>query len=985
MLLLILIIVLIFSIGFTAFVFFYGKDEEEDVEVFEEVRNPQILQILVPRENEKTPLAAEQMFASIHGILRDSKKSLDMLSFEFSSNFDQGIRFFVVTPHHLVKFIEGQVYAQYPNAEIKAVNDYTQNESPAYLSDGTPYQSYITTGEIELSKEFIFPVKTFRSFEVDPLAAIIGAMSDLREGEEAWLQVLMRPVANYWQDTSKEYITAIKDGREPGKQDNLLLQFLSDMGNTISTINLSGGEDEKKGGTKETVTLAPGQSEELAQIEEKMLKPGFEIAIRVVTKAQDQFLSEQLLRDIVASFKQFTTSHLNSFVHSEPDENGEVIYSQYINRHLDADSGDIINIEELASLYHLPNNSVETPNIMWSRARKAEPPLDLPVFGTDEEITPFGETDYRGQRITFGLKRHDRRRHMYLLGKTGVGKSSTFKTMFISDVMRGDGACFIDPHGQDIEELLNYIPPNRVNDIVYFDPSDSNNPVGFNLLELDDLSQRDLVADAVVSVFKKEFGDSWGPRLQYLLQNAVATCLEAQGTTILAVQRILIDTNYRKFILKQVNDPILLKFWEEEYAQMAQNSRLITEAVAPIQNKIGRFISSAIIRNIVGQVKSTIRLRDIMDDGKILMVNLAQGKIGEESASLLGGMLITRLQSAAMERVDIPEDERRDFFLFVDEFQNFATDSFAKILSEARKFRLNLVLTNQYIEQVPLTVRHSIFGNVGTLASFVVSQNDASILAQEMAPIFTAEDLVSLESHSIYVKLCIDGMTSKPFSAKSINYKDHLHLYNLRDEIRASSREKYGMDKSEIEGKILKWSKQSYSEKGNRSNMNSGLDLSSSDNRDKNYDNKNKNKKRKTFPNKNSQNFEKTKPIAQTQPVVQTQPVLEEQPVVQAQQEFQEQSVVQAQQVTYEQPVIQGQEMVQQEQIIPQQQYQDNQVYQDPYQQQEILQPDPTYVDPQASLIEGQTYTGYAEVDYENPVISADQQVHDDQLNTPQS
>jgi hypothetical protein len=335
------------------------------------------------------------------------------------------------------------------------------------------------------------------------------------------------------------------------------------------------------------------------------------------------------------------------------------------------------------------------------------------------------------------------------------------------------------------------------------------------MLELKDKSQRDLIADGVVEVFKKQFGDSWGPRLQYILTNAVSTLLEAQNTTLLAVIRILIDDNYRKFILKQVDDPILLQFWEEEFTQMSSNRRLVTEAVAPIQNKVGRFISSAVIRNIIGQVKSTIDLREIMDDGKILLINLAQGKLGEETASLLGGMIITRLQSTAMERTDVSFDERRDFYLYVDEFQNFATVSFAKILSEARKYKLNLTMTNQYIDQLPLEVRQAIFGNVGTLGSFVVSQSDASILEKEFAPDISADDLVSLDSHAMYIKLCIDGMTSVPFSAKSL--PPRYTPYGLKDRVIEASREKYSMDREVIEDKIKRWSNQKYSDKGNRS------------------------------------------------------------------------------------------------------------------------------------------------------------------------
>ncbi len=387
--------------------------------------------------------------------------------------------------------------------------------------------------------------------------------------------------------------------------------------------------------------------------------------------------------------------------------------------------------------------------------------------------------------------------------------------MFISDVLAGEGACFVDPHGDTVEELLSYIPPNRIQDVVYFNPTDVNHPVGFNLLELKDKSQRDLIADGVVEVFKKQFGDSWGPRLQYILTNTVATLAEAQGTSLLGVTRLLTDKNYRKFILKQVNDPILYKFWADEFAQMSENSRLVTEAVSPIQNKVGRFISSAVTRNIVGQVKSTIDLREIMDNQKILLVNLAQGRLGEETASLLGGMIITRLQATAMERVDIPEEERKDFFLYVDEFQNFATESFAKILSEARKYKLNLTMTNQYIDQLPLTVRQAIFGNVGTLGSFVVSQADASILEKEFAPVVSADDLVSLDAYAMYLKLCIDGMTSIPFSARSLNVR--YQKYNLRDEIVAESRAKYGKGREEVEDKIMRWSNQAYSDKGNRS------------------------------------------------------------------------------------------------------------------------------------------------------------------------
>ena len=792
-------LVLLLALFFLAFVKIMGPGGKE-AEVFEEVRNLQMMQILVPRENDKTPLAAEQMFSSLHGILEGNIKSLDLVSFEIVSNGKDGIRFFAAVPQHLSKFVEGQIYAQYPNADIRHVKD--------YVDEKTDENTFVTAGVVELDKSFIFPIKTFRNFDVDPLAAITAAISDLGMKESAWIQLVIRPVSNYWQDDSKKYISAIREGKD------LEESILKKIGNlVVKFFDALSPDDVKKG--KEVVQLAPGQESELSEIETKMLKVGSEICIRIVTRADTQPKAEQIFRDVVASFKQFTTAHLNSFVYGEPKKGGEDIYNEYTRRFLDAETEDILNIEELASVFHLPNISVETPNIVWSRARKGEPPMNLPTISNSNSVNIFGETDYRGERVEFGLKKEDRRRHFYLLGKTGAGKTTLFKNMFISDILAGEGACFIDPHGEVVEELLDFIPEHRKNDVIYFNPADIEHPIGFNMLELEDQSQRDLVADGVVEVFKKQFGYSWGPRLQYILTNTISTCLEAQGTTLLSVLRVLNDKNYRKFILKQVKDPILYKFWAEEFAQMSQNNRLATEAVAPIQNKVGRFLASSVIRNIVGQVHSTINLREIMDGRKILLVNLAQGKLGEETASLLGGMIITRLQATAMERIDIPQDERSDFYLYVDEFQNYATESFAKILSEARKFKLNLVMTNQYIDQLPLTVQQAIFGNVGTLGSFVVSQSDANILAKEFAPVFTAEDLVALDAYAMYIKLCIDGMTSVPFSAKSLPTR--YQQTGMKNEVINISREKYGIDRKIIEDKVTRWSNQTYSEKGNRS------------------------------------------------------------------------------------------------------------------------------------------------------------------------
>jgi hypothetical protein len=792
--------------------FFAGKGDDEIV--FEEVRDPVILHIAVPRQNDKTPLAAEQMFASLHGIVRDNRRSTDFLSFEVVSDTAAGVNFYAAIPKYLVKFVEGQIYAQYPNAEIVIVEDYV--DRPLRLPGGVQANEFISTTEIELVRDFIFPIKTFRDFDVDPLSAITSAVTDVDEGEQIMLQILMRPVDNYWQDYAKDYIEAVREGKDPALAGG---SFWKSVGGAIIGIIVGGmnffisssSEESSQSGQKPIVRLLPGQEEELSQISEKMTQVGFEMCIRIVTKAQDGERADQLLRDVTASFKQFTTANLNGFTRSKEEVAGEEIYSRYKRRYLSTETVDILNISELASLYHLPNISVETPNISWSRAKKAEPPMNLPI----ENSTIFAETDYRGRKVPFGIKRADRRLHFYLLGKTGTGKSTVFKNMIISDILAGEGVAVVDPHGELVEDLLNFIPSNRVNDVVYFDPSDTNNPIGFNMLELNDMDQRDLVADGVVEVFKKHFEYSWGPRLQYILHNTILTILEVQGQTLLAVQRLLIDTNFRKFIVKQIEDPVLLKFWNDEYASMATNSRLITEAVAPIQNKVGRFLSSATIRNIVGQVKSTIDLSEIMNENKIFLVNLSQGRLGEESSALLGGMIVTRLQSTAMQRVKIPEADRRDFFLFVDEFQNYATDSFAKILSEARKYRLCLHLTHQYIDQLPENVRQAIFGNAGTICSFVVGPGDAPVMAQQFAPTFDEDDMVAMDLHAMYLKMSIDGQISSPFSARSLDIRYQPGGY--KDTVIQVSRERYGQDKAVIEDKIKRWAGQSYSEKGNRS------------------------------------------------------------------------------------------------------------------------------------------------------------------------
>jgi len=763
------------------------------------------MEIRVPKANELLPLASEQMFASLHGLLRADPTHQEHISFEIAAD-SSGIHFYVRCPKHLQEFVEGQIYAQYPSAELRLMeHDYMQTDLSGLSTCG---------GSLILSKDSFFPTKTFRDFEVDPLAAVTGSMSEVKEGERIWLQILVRPVPDVWQAAGHKYVNDVRTGTKK-------------MGLGISEIGT--GVTEELGGMipyaikqllnpslltppskplppkQDMPRLSAGQELDLKMIEDKLTRVGFETTVRVFTAALEPENCAELLRGAAASFRQFSSASLNSFIQVAPAEGIGDFKDKIIRREF-PDKTYVLDTAELASIFHLPNVSVQTPAIAWATYKKGEPPANLPT----SDCTYFAQTTFRERFAKFGIKRLDRRQHMYLVGKTGTGKTTVFKNMIVQDMQNGEGVAVLDPHGDLVKELLDFVPAERVNDVVYFDPSDTERPIGLNLLELQDTSQKNLLASGLLDAFKKHFIDvSWGPRLEYLLNNAILTLLEVPGTTLLGITRLLSDKNYQKYIVYKMKDPVLREFWEKEYTQMMTNPRLHTEAVAPIQNKVGRFLSSSTIRNIVGQRTSSLNLDEIMNEGKILLINLSKGKIGEDNANLLGSLMISRINFAAMQRVNIPEAERRDFYLYADEFQNFASGSFASILSEARKYRLNLHLTHQYTAQLPESMQDAVFGNIGTMVLFSVGAPDAAILEKEFLPYFTSEDLISLDKYHIYLKLLVDGMTSKPFSAISLAPPEG-QTYQGQAAVE-HSREIYGRDAAEIEDKIKRWSERVFS------------------------------------------------------------------------------------------------------------------------------------------------------------------------------
>ncbi|PIP33448.1 hypothetical protein COX22_04300 [Candidatus Falkowbacteria bacterium CG23_combo_of_CG06-09_8_20_14_all_49_15] len=419
------------------------------------------------------------------------------------------------------------------------------------------------------------------------------------------------------------------------------------------------------------------------------------------------------------------------------------------------------------------------------------------------EITFFGVTNFRNSLKKFGIKTDDRRRHMYLVGKTGMGKSTILENMIVEDIRAGRGVAVVDPHGDLAEKVIDFIPASRINDVVYFNPADIDYPIAFNVVEQVEPHLRHLVASGLIGVFQKLWADSWGPRLEYILRNTILAILEYPGSTLLAVTRMLSDKVFRKKVVSKIQDPVVKSFWVNEFAGYAD--KFASEAVSPIQNKVGQFLSSSLIRNIVGQVKSTIDMREIMDNQKILIMNLSKGRIGEDNSSLLGAMMITKIQLAAMSRVNVPENKRQDFYLYIDEFQNFTTESFANILSEARKYRLNLIMAHQYIEQLGLVVKPAVFGNVGTMVVFRVGAYDAEELEPEFAPVFTQEDIVNLSRYEYYIKLMIDGIASNPFSGRGLPPLANEEKTGNTEKMIKISRERYAKQRQEVELKIMRW------------------------------------------------------------------------------------------------------------------------------------------------------------------------------------
>jgi hypothetical protein len=537
----------------------------------------------------------------------------------------------------------------------------------------------------------------------------------------------------------------------------------------------------------------------ITAIEEKSRKLGYQVKVRLLYAGHDQHTARLRMQALVGAFKQFNTTNLNGFEAKHPSYNRER-QLEYQAR-LFVDRGFILNIEELASLFHLPHTTVETPNIVWATVKTAEPPPNVPIqtAGQEEAVSLFGVTNFRGDNTIFGMHRKDRSRHVYILGQTGTGKSGGLELLTLSDIYYNQGFAVVDPHGDYAQDMLKYIPANRIDDVVYFNPADTAFPIGFNPLEVSDPTLKGHTTSELVGVLKRLFADSWGPRLEYILRYTLLALIDYPNSTMLDITRMLTEKKFRQEVISYVDDPVVKNFWVTEFASW--NDKFASEAVAPVLNKVGAFTANPMIRNILGQPKSTFNIRKIMDEGKILIVNLSRGLMGEDNAGILGAMMVTKIQLSAMSRADIPEPQRRPFYLYVDEFQNFATDSFAVILSEARKYALNLTVANQYISQMSQPVRDAVFGNVGTIVSFRISPDDAPFLQKYFEPQFEAPDIIQQHNRHFIVSMTINGEKAPAFSAKTLNLPPQNASYV--PQIIELSRQRYSVERAVVE-KIIR-------------------------------------------------------------------------------------------------------------------------------------------------------------------------------------
>ena len=787
---------------------------------FTNVHNFAVLLLTVPKQQmkeeeenqmregyiQKLISSAETLFANLGGMKAQRgpkaffKGRDDHFSFEIVADREGLISFYAVVPRSMQQYAEQQLQAQYPEIQIEEQPDYN-----IFNPKGV-----ILGANLVLKKDYALPIKTYTEMETDTLNAITNTLSVFDPKEGAVIQIICRSSHPKWHARGTRITREIQKGKtlnqalrstgSSGLAGKIFSGFFDFFRASTGKTNLE-KEREKMQLEGYQRQQTPMQEETLKKIEQKNSKAGLDVNIRLLVSTDTLPKAQSYLKNMINSFGQFAGYEYSNGFHARDEGKKEKLINNFIYRYFNEKRSFILNTEELASIFHLPLPMTETPNIRWLLAKKLPPAVNTPTQGL-----LLGESVYRGQNKNIFLTEADRRRHLYIIGMTGVGKSVLLANLAAQDIKAGRGLCVVDPHGTLIEDVLRQVPRERAEDVIIFNPSDIERPTGLNMLEADTAEQGDFAVQEMIAIFYKLFPPEMiGPMFEHNMRNVMLTLMSDKENpgTIAEIPRMFSDTDFQKSWVDKVEDPVVRAFWEKEMAKTSDFHK--SEMLGYLISKVGRFVENAMMRNIIGQTHSGFDFRKIMDQGKILLVNLSKGTTGEVNSNLLGLIIVSKLQMAALARADMPEEQRKDFYLYIDEFQNFITDSIATILAEARKYKLNLIIAHQYIGQLvqnqDTKTRDAVFGNVGTVAAFRVGVDDAETISKQLGLPVTEYDIMNVEKYNAYLRLLIENQASKPFN---------IHCFppepgnpELAKQIKEYSRLKYGRDRGVVEEEIM--------------------------------------------------------------------------------------------------------------------------------------------------------------------------------------
>ena len=749
-----------------------------------------------PKSEKEIISIMEQFYSGLNNI-RETKDVFmygqPYLVFEIATpQVGEEISFYMAIPRRYEGIIEKQIHGLYPEASIEKTDDYN-----IFSPKGVSVGSYL-----KLAQSFVLPFRTYQNLEVDPLNEITNALSKLKEkGEGASIQIIIMPASSKWQKLSREIAYEMSKGKSfsKAKSEKSGIGFARIFEDFAASAKAS---KKNKESVEEKPVVTSGQEEIIKAIENKASKVGFDTNVRLLVSAGGQERAEALLGHLESVFVQFNASNMNQLklVRLRKGREFKKMIYEFSFRIFNKKQAMLLGTEELTSIFHFPTASLETPKVKFLKSGQAAPPANLPKEGII-----LGKNVYRGEEAAIRLQENDRRRHLYTIGQTGTGKSVFMQNMAVQDIKEGRGVCVLDPHGDLIEKILAMVPSERAEDVIVLDPSDLRRPLGLNMLEYDPAypEQKTFAVNELMNIFDKlyDMKTTGGPMFEQYTRNALLLLMDdpSEKFTLMEVPKVLAAQDFRARLLAKCGNIIVKDFWEKE-AEKAGGDASLANMVPYITSKFNIFIANDYMRPIIGQSESSLNFREIMDKQKILLVNLSKGKLGDTNSSLLGLIVTGKLLIAAFSRIDIAEEKRKDFYLYMDEFQNFATDSISTILSEARKYRLCLILAHQFIGQLTDGIRDAVFGNVGSMASFRIGAEDAEFLVKQFEPIFDTNDLINVGNFNAFVKLMLNNETSKPFNIAT--YPPEKGNAEIAEAIKELSRLKYGRDKIIVEREI---------------------------------------------------------------------------------------------------------------------------------------------------------------------------------------